>query len=76
MQGSPDSQATDPPTPANVSDPDGVQEVHPPTPGSSVTKDPENAGMVTPKRAQVFTATPADDDKKAGSHAGHPVNLP
>ena len=76
MQGSPDSQATDPPTPANVSDPDGVQEVHPPTPGSSVTKDPDNPGMVTPKRAQAVTATPADDEKKAGSHAGHPVNLP
>ena len=53
-----------------------AQHERPPTPGSSVTTDPENAGMVTPKRAQVFTATPADDDKKAGSHAGHPVNLP
>ena len=60
----------------SVPDPDGVQEVQPPTPGSSVTKDLENPGMVTPKRAQAVTATPSDDDKKAGSHAGHPVNLP
>ena len=61
--GTPDSQSS-------------VEEVAPPTPGSRVTRDPQHPEMATPKRTQVDTTTPADEDKQAGGNAGHPINLP
>ena len=52
-----------------------VREIAPPTPGAHVTRDPEHPYMPTPVRGQVTTTTPADQGKKTGDNAGHPLNL-
>ena len=52
-----------------------VREVHPPTPGSRVTRDPEHAYMPTPSRTGTTTSTPSDEGKKPGEREGYPINL-
>jgi hypothetical protein len=51
---------------------DTPYEVAPPTPGTSVTKDPVHSWAGTPQRTKLNTGTPSGDEKISGNRADHP----
>ena len=57
------------PTPQSSDTP---YEVAPPTPGTSVTKDPVHSWAGTPQRTKPTQGTPSGDEKISGNRADHP----